>query len=70
MLNIPESQERQLNKLAFDAGQPVLTFLDSLINQYIQDNKDAKTAVKAYQEFIQSGEKSISLEQVLKENGL
>ena len=70
MIQISDTQEVRLNALASKAGKPVTEVIDLLMTEYIQDMQDAIEADSAYAEFLESGEKTISLEQLKKENGL
>jgi len=70
MIQISDTQEVRLNALASKAGKPVTEVIDLLMTEYIQDMQDAIEADTAYAEFLESGGKTISLEQLKKENGL
>lgn len=67
MLQISENQESRLNELARQAGKPVDKFIDMLLNEYLLDRQDTNDA---YTQFLASGEKSIPLDEVIKQNEL
>ncbi len=70
MIQINGFQENQINQLASDSGKTVSEFIDTLINEYCLDRHEALEADKAYKEFIASGEKSLSLDELIKTNAI
>jgi len=70
MIELPAPIENRLIHAAQDAGQNLATFLDRLLDEYAQDQADAKLAENAYREFVESGESSIPFEKLMADNGL
>jgi len=70
MLDLPKPLEMKINELAVESGQPVETFLDQLLGDYMEDQQCAKLAESEYNQFISSGEAAVSLEKLRQDNGL
>lgn len=70
MIELPAPIENRLIHAAQDAGQNLATFLDRLLDEYAEDQADAKLAETAYREYLESGENGISLEKVMADNDL
>ncbi|MCQ8128307.1 hypothetical protein [Methylomonas rivi] len=70
MIELPAPIENRLIHAAQDAGQNLAVFLNRLLDEYAEDQADAKLAESAYKEFIESGESSISLDKLMTDNGL
>jgi len=70
MIAIHNDLEIQIVNCALSCDKTPQDFLKQLINDYQQDRNDYLLAEQLYQEFIASGESTISFDQVMKENGL
>ena len=70
MITISPELEAQINQCAQHAGYQPTELIQHLITEYLEDIKDAIIPKNAYQEFIESGQKAISYEQVILKNDL
>ena len=70
MLVIDRETEKEVNTLAIMKGLTVNQLLLELVHNDLADIQDATDIRNAYKEFKTSGKASISLDEVIKENGL
>lgn len=70
MIELPIPVENRLIHAAQESGQNLASFIETLLDEYIEDQRDVKIAEAAYREFIQSGESAIPFSQVMSDNGL
>lgn len=70
MIELPILVENRLIHAAKESGLNLSNFIETLLDEYLEDQRDAKIAEAAYREFIQSGEAAISFEKVMSDNGL
>jgi RHH-type transcriptional regulator, rel operon repressor / antitoxin RelB len=69
-IRLPPEIEKQLERLAKKTGRTKTFYAREAILTYLEDLEDAYIAEKAWKEFKKSGEKTVSLEEVMKEHGM
>lgn len=67
-IRLNKDVEKQLKEVAKFEGVSVSDYVRNLINERMEDLYDYKVAEKSYKEFIKSGKKGYTLEEVFKED--
>ena len=62
--------EKKLNQLAHDTHRSKSYYVERALEGYLEDKGDYLAALASYEEYLQSGKKSISLEELEKKLGL
>jgi len=69
-IRLPDELEKRLNTLAKETKRPKSFYVREALERSLDDMEDAYLADAAYERFLASGEKAISLEEMMEEYGL
>ena len=69
-VRLSEELETRLNNLAAATKRPKSFYVREAIERSIEDLEDAYLAESAYEEFVKSGEKAVTLEELEQDLGL
>ncbi len=69
-VRLSEELEARLNNLAAATKRPKSFYVREAIERSIEDLEDAYLAESAYEEFVKSGEKTVTLEELEQDLGL
>lgn len=62
--------EKKLNQLAHDTHRSKSYYVECALEEFLEDKGDYLAALASYEEYLQSGKKSVSLEELEKKLGL
>jgi RHH-type rel operon transcriptional repressor/antitoxin RelB len=69
-VRLPAEMEQRLNILSAATQRPKSFYIREALERSLEDIEDAFLAESAYERFKASGEKAVSLEEVMREHGL
>lgn len=69
-IELPEEIEERINSFVGAAQHSQKEFIQEAVERFLEDLEDARAADAAYEEFLASGKKTISLDEVIKKYGL
>jgi predicted DNA-binding protein len=70
MINLPEDVEKILDHLSREQNRSAEEIAMNVLCEYVEDREDYKAAVRGYQDYLDSGKKGVSLDQMKKDLGL
>ncbi len=70
VLDLPSQAEEMLSIIAKERNISQENLLKELILQYLEDLEDAQRGEQAYKEYLESGEQSISADELYKKLGI
>ncbi len=68
-IRLPEEMEKRLSQLAKDTHRTKSYYVKRAIEEFLENQEDYLAALASYEDYLQSGKKSISLEEVVKKFG-
>lgn len=69
-IRFPEKIEQRLSQLAERTHRTKSYYIKRAVEEFLEDQEDYLLAVASYEDYLQSGKKSISLEELEKKLGL
>lgn len=69
-IRLPEEMEKRLSQLAKETHRTKSYYVKRAIEAFLDDQEDYLAALASYEDYLQSGKKSISLEELEKKLGL
>jgi RHH-type rel operon transcriptional repressor/antitoxin RelB len=69
-IRLPEETEKRLSKLAENTHRSKSYYVRRAIEEFLDDQEDYLAALASYEDYLKSGKKSISLEELEKKLGL
>ncbi len=69
-VRFPEKTEKRLAQLAKDTHRTKSYYIKRAVEEFLEDQEDYLLAVASYEDYLKSGEKSISLEELEQKLGL
>lgn len=70
VLDLPSKAEEMLSLIAKERNISQENLLKEMILQYLEDLEDAQRGEQAYKEYLESGEQSISADELYKKLGI
>lgn len=70
ILDLPNEAEEMLSLIAKERNISQENLLKEMILQYLEDLEDAQRGERAYKEYLESGEQSISADELYKKLGI
>ncbi len=70
VLDLPSKAEEMLSIIAKERNISQENLLKEMILQYLEDLEDAQRGEQAYKEYLESGEQSISADELYKKLGI
>jgi RHH-type rel operon transcriptional repressor/antitoxin RelB len=65
-LRLPEELDTRLNHLAHETKRSKSFYIREAIQEYLQEHEDYLLATASYEEYLKSGKKGISLDEIKK----
>ena len=69
-VRLPENVDKKLSQLAKETHRTKSYYIKRAVEEFLEDQQDYLLAVASYEEYLQSGKKSIALEELEKKLGL
>lgn len=69
-LRLNEQEEKLLKEISAFEGLGISSYIKKVIYEKLEDEYDFKMAKEAYQEYLESGKKTYSFDEVLEELGI
>ena len=69
-VRLPQEMEILLTSLAKKTHRSKSYYVKKALEQYLENYVEYELAAEAYKEYLESGKKSISFDEVMKKNGL
>lgn len=69
-VRLSKDVETRLDALAARTNRAKSFYIKKAISKFLEDQEEIEWATQAYKEFLESGKKTVSLEEVMKEHDL
>lgn len=69
-VRLPKGLEDRLSSLALRTHRSKSFYVKEALEKYLEDEEEHQIALEAYEDYLKSGKKTYSFEEVMNENGL
>ena len=69
-IRLSKNLDARLDALASKTNRAKAYYVKKALSKFLEEQEEIEWATQAYQEFLESGKKTISLEEVKREHGL
>jgi len=69
-IRLSKDLESRLDALATRTNRAKAFYVKKALSKFLEEQEEIEWATAAYQEFLESGKKTVSFEEVMRENGL
>lgn len=69
-IRLSKDLDARLDALASKTNRAKAYYVKKALTKFLEDQEEIELATQAYKEFLESGQKTVSYEEVLRENGL